>query len=119
MIINEIDDSAGPNLETAKIAGLAQFLIGRADDTGAPKKISTKTFLKLANDMGIALTSQQLLDIAQRPPLNKLISDVQGDEETGDVMFAGSVEEPTTMSVDKARDTVNKMAQRASKNKGL
>lgn len=100
-----------PNVDLTKLAALGQFLLGRADDTGAKKTIAVGTFLGLAKDMGISITAQQLNDLAQQEPLNNIIANVQGDE----IVFQGGEDniEPDTMTVDQAQQTVDKMAKRA------
>lgn len=109
-----IDEIASPVENLNQLAALSQFLIGRSNDTNASMTISTDAFLKLASDMGISITKQQLIDLIQRPPLDNLIADVQDDK----VVFKGSEDLPDTMSVDQARATVDSMAKRAAK-KGL
>lgn len=103
------------DVNTTKLAAIGQFLLGRADDTGAKKTISVDTFLGLARDMGIALSASQLRDMAQEPPLNNIIADIQGNE----IIFQGSEEyvpgSDDTMTTDQARATVDKMAKRALK----
>jgi len=111
MRISEMQDS-GPDM--GKITALSQFLISRAEDTAAQKKISVPSFLKLAGDMGISLTQDQLIDMIQRPPLNNLISDIQNNE----IMFKGNETAASVMPVDQARATVDAMAKRAAK-KGI
>ena len=113
MRINEV---ASPVGDAEKLAALSQFLIGRAGDTDAKKIVSWPTFRSLAANMGISVTKQSLRSMMQRPPISNLIKDVTGqdsDNGSGDVVFAGSQEQPDTMSVDQARDTVNSMAKRA------
>ena len=99
---------------SGELAALSQFLIGRADDQGSTKTISIPAFLKAANDMGIALTKDQLISKSQQQPLYNLIQNVSDN----DVIFTGSEEPEDTMSVDQARDTVDSMAKRASSKKG-
>lgn len=99
-----------PSPDAEKLAALSQFLLARADDTGAQKKISVDAFLKLANNQGISLTRDQLIDMSQQPPLNNLIQNVEGEE----VIFKGDETAPDTMSVDQARATVDRMAKRAA-----
>lgn len=99
---------------SGELAALSQFLIGRADDQAATKTISIAAFLKAANDMGIALTKDQLVAQSQQEPLNNLIQNVDDN----DVVFKGSEEPQDQMSVDQARDTVDSMAKRASSRKG-
>ena len=112
MRLNEVTET---NVDTTKLAALGQFLLGRADDTGAKKTISVDTFIGLARDMGIALTASQLRDFASEEPLNNIIANVEGDE----IVFRGSEEyvpgADDTMTTDQARATVDKMAKRALK----
>jgi hypothetical protein len=103
------------NVHTQKLTALSQFLVSRAQDTDAQKKISIAAFLELANNMGISLTDDQLRNLIQQPPLSELISDVTDSE----VIFKGAVEDAPNMTVDQARDTVDTMAKRALNKKGL
>ena len=104
------------SVNTEKLAALSQFLLSRAQDTDAQKKISIAAFLELSNNMGISLTEDQLRNLIQQPPLNELIADVTDSE----VIFKGSDDEVApNMSVDQARDTVNTMAKRAASKPGL
>jgi hypothetical protein len=115
MLIREFSNDS---VDVKRIAALAQFLLGRAQDTSAQKTISTSTFINLARDQGISLTVNHLKDMIQRPPLNNIIADVTGDENgSGEVVFRGSDigAGDETMTVDQARDTVDRMAKRAAK----
>jgi hypothetical protein len=103
------------SVHTEKLAALSQFLVSRAQDTDAQKKISIAAFLELANNMGISLTDDQLRNLIQQPPLSELISDVTDSE----VILKGAVEDAPNMTVDQARDTVDTMAKRALNKKGL
>jgi hypothetical protein len=98
--------------DTAKLAALSQFLLGRADDTDAKKTISVKSFLQLAANQGISLTQQRLQELSQQPPLSNIIAAVEDD--TGNVVFKGGDTEKPEMTVDKAQDTVDKLAKRAA-----
>ena len=120
MKIFEVESRQPVNIE--KLAAISKFFTNRSEDVNAPKAISAATFLQVAQSQGIALTMDQLKDLSQQEPLNKIIADVQGDNQTGKVVFKGSDSttgsdqiEPDTMSVDQARATVQKMAKRASK----
>jgi hypothetical protein len=108
-----------PSAQTEKLAALGQFLLSRAQNTSAEKKISIAAFLKLANNMGISLTDDQLRNLSQQEPLSAIIADISGDSETGEIMFKGSDEVAPNMSVDQARDTVDSMAKRALNKKGI
>jgi hypothetical protein len=100
---------------TAELAALSQFLLARAQDTNAQKKISIAAFLELSKNMGVSLTDAQLRELSQQPPLDALIAEITDNE----VVFKGSEEEAPNMSVDQARETVNTMAKRAASKPGL
>jgi hypothetical protein len=102
--------------DVGRLAALAQFLLGRATDTNGVKKISTTTFINLAQNMGITINQQQLASLSQQPPLNGIISNVEPNE----ITFKGAEPEvdDSDMSVDQARATVDKMAKRAGKKAG-
>jgi len=100
---------------TQKLAALSQFLLARAQDTDAEKKISIAAFLDLAKNIGVSLNDAQLRNLVQQAPLKELIADVTDTE----VIFKGAVEGAPNMTVDQARETVNTMAQRALNKKGL
>jgi hypothetical protein len=94
-----------------ELVALSQFLLSRAKDTDAKNSISVEAFIKLAANMGISITSQQLIQMAQQEPLSNVIADVNDEQ----IIFKGSEESSTTMSVDQARATVDRMAKRAIK----
>ena len=97
-----------------ELEALVTFLLGRAGDTGADKKISIEAFLNLADELGISLSKSLLIQMSQKPPLSNLIKNIDDDE----VIFKGGRnDDSTTMPVDKARDVVSKMAKRAMKKK--
>lgn len=96
--------------DVQKLQAVTQFLINRAKDTDAQKKISVDAYLKLANNMGISLTKDQLIDLSQKEPLSNMIQNVQGEE----VVFMGDEEPMDTMSVNQAQATVDSMAKRAT-----
>ena len=100
---------------TQKLAALSQFLVSRAQDTDAEKKISIAAFVDLAKNIGVSLNDAQLRNLVQQAPLKELIADVTDTE----VIFKGAVEGAPNMTVDQARETVNTMAQRALNKKGL
>ena len=107
MLLREV--TAGPDAE--RIMALSQFLMARAQDTDAQKKISGDAFIKLANSMGISLTRDNLMTMSQQPPLSNVIQTVSPTE----VLFRGAEQEPVTdtMTVDQAQKTVDSMAKRA------
>lgn len=113
MLIQELAGTQQPDLE--KLAALAQFMIGRAQDTNAQKRMNLGSFISIANNMGIAMTPQQLIAASTQSPLDSLILNIEGDGPTGTITFKGADEQVTSqMSVDQARDTVDSMAKRAA-----
>ena len=106
MLICEV---AGADGDVTKLTALAQFLLGRAEDTDAAKTISTDAFIKLAANMGISVSADRLNELIVQPPLNNVIARIEGDT----IQFQGSDVVPVTMTVDQARNTVDRMAKRA------
>lgn len=110
-----IDEVALPSVDTDpnKLAGLAQFLAGRAEDTNAQKQISQDAFISAARSLGIMLTPQNLGDVISKPPLNGVLEPL--DPNSGMVTFKGADIGPAKMSVPQAQQVVNKMAKSAMK----
>ena len=107
MRINEIESSEA---EVEKIAALAEFLLGRANDTASKKQISVDAFLKLANQQGSAMTADKLKNLGETDL--KDLFHVEGDK----LVFKGhEPDNEPDMGVDKAREIVKKMAKKAMK----
>jgi hypothetical protein len=116
-----IEEVTAPVVDRARLAALSDFLSKRAQDTGARRVYDIQAFLNLAQSMQIPLTADQLRELSQQPPLSNIIANIEGDDETGQVIFRGAGGDEvagTEMSVDQARDTVDSMAKRAAK-KGI
>lgn len=116
-----IEEVAAPIVDQSRLAALAQFITGRTKDTDARRVISVPAFLKLAQNMQIPLTADQLRELVQQPPLSNIIANIEGDDETGKVVFRGEGGDTVSgaeMSVDQARKTVDSMARRAAQ-KGI
>jgi hypothetical protein len=97
---------------------LVQFLNGRATDTSAKKEISQDAFIKLANDLDINITSQNLADVVSQEPLSNLLEPM--DPNTGVLTFKGAGEPNVAMPVNKAQDIVAAAAKSAaSKDRGV
>lgn len=113
MKIFEIDSSMGmaATPDPAQLSGLVQFLNGRANDTNAKKEISQDAFIKLANDLDINITPQNLADIVSQEPLSNLLEPM--DPNTGVLMFKGAGQPDVAMPVNKARDIVASAAKSA------
>ena len=110
MLIREV-----ASVGNQKLMALGEFLVGRAGDTGAKKKISVDAFLNMAQGMGVNITANQLRDLAEQEPLKNIIVNITDDE----VIFTGagtSTQATDTMSVQQAQDTVEKMAKNALPN---
>ena len=105
MLIQEVASDA----VATRLMALGQFLLSRAADTDSERSISVPAFLKLAANMGISLTQDRLSDMIQQPPLNNIITNIEGDR----IVFQGADAVPTTMTTDLARATVDNMAKRA------
>jgi hypothetical protein len=95
--------------DDGKLLALMQFLLGRAKDTNAQKKISTQSLINLAHNVGLTLTVDSLIDLSQRPPLNKIIKNVSNAE----VQFRGAEDSQSANDQEDAEKTVEKMAKRA------
>ena len=113
MLIREVE-----GMDNGKLAALASFLLNRAKDSNVQKTFPLDSFVKLANDMGVAIDSDSVRELSQRPPLSNLIANVTDDE----VQFKGAEAADTAvpqMGVDQAQATVDRMAKRAAAKKGL
>ena len=120
MKIFEVDSSMGmaPLPNPAQLSGLVQFLNGRANDTSAKKEISQDAFIKLANDLDINVTPQNLADVVSQEPLSNLLEPM--DPNTGVLMFKGAGQPDVAMPVNKAQDIVASAAKSAmNKDRGV
>ena len=86
MLIFEVENSEPAN--TGKLAALAQFLAGRAEDTNAKKEISTTAFIQLANSLGVNVTPDTLGDVIAQEPLSNLLEPYEPN--AGVVKFKGA-----------------------------
>lgn len=111
MRITEVNDHAHGS--SARLLGLAEFLLGRAKDTGGQKQISVQTFLNLAKNMQIDLTPKMLQDMSNQPPLDAVFMPIEPNAVV--IKFKGNSSEPVPMPVNKAQDIVAAAAKRAMK----
>jgi hypothetical protein len=97
------------NLE--QLTALGQFLIDRANDKNATSKLSVDAFISIASKMGIPLDAESLQDMVMQGELAGVINDVNDEQ----ISFNSEkqVQDNPELSMDKARNTVNNMAQRA------
>lgn len=118
MKIFEVDASMATTPNPEQLAGLVQFLNGRANNTNARKEISQDAFIKLANDLDINITSQNLADVVSQEPLSNLLEPM--DPNTGVLMFKGAGQPDVAMPVNKAQDIVASAAKSAmNRNRGV
>lgn len=122
MLIREV---AGADAQAPRLMALAQFLSGRAQDQASEARISRDAFLKLASNLGITITADQLKDLIQQEPLSGVIQDVTGSDhdDRGEVIFRGADQSGTDqgepeMTPDMAQQTVDQMSKRAAQ-KGM
>ncbi len=108
----------GSTPDPAQLSGLVQFLNGRANDTNAKKEISQDAFIKLANDLDINITPQNLADIVSQEPLSNLLEPM--DPNSGMLVFKGAGQPDVGMPVNRAQDIVAAAAKKAaSKDRGV
>jgi len=107
MLIREVADPG-----SAKLLGLAEFLLGRAGDTNAPKQISMPAFVKMAQEIGVPVTPQSLAELVNQAPLSNVIEPIEPGSNV--VKFRGSTESDIEMPVDRAQDVVASAAKRAA-----
>ena len=110
----QIKEVAVDTAAAARLAALAKFLLSRSIDADSKKSISVDAFVKLADSIGVPVTKGQLIDLIDMPPLNSLISNIEGET----ISFGNqqdTADDVDTMSVDQARQTVDSMAKRAAK----
>lgn len=109
MLINEVAgiDNAAPK----KLFVLAKLFLGRSEDTTSKKQISINSFLDSARNVGVVCTPEQLADYIGTEPLSNIIEPLEPN--SGVIRFKGNTDVTTDMSVDKAKDLVDKNAKAA------
>jgi len=112
MRINEVGNGRSDDT-AARLLGLAEFLLGRARDTGGQKQISMQAFLNLAHNMQIDLTPDTLQNMASQSPLNGVFMPIEPN--SGMIRFKGNDSGPVPMPVNQAQDIVAAAAKRAMK----
>ena len=112
MRIDEVGNGRSDDT-AARLLGLAEFLLGRAKDTGGQKQISMQTFLNLAKNMQIDLTPDTLQSMASQAPLDGVFMPIEPN--SGMIKFKGNDSGPIPMPVNQAQDVVAAAAKRAMK----
>lgn len=109
MLIREFaDDDSG---SAKKLAALSTFLADRAEDESARKQISQAAFIDVARSLGINVTPENLGELMSREPLKNILEPL--DPASGVVRFKGDTEATAGMTVDQARDVVDRNAKAA------
>lgn len=103
--------------DTKRLMALTAFLSGRAANTSAKKQISQKAFIDLARSLGVNVTLETLGELIAQPPLNNILEPLEPNSDVVKFKGAASGDSDAKMSVDKARDTVDKNAKRAMKSR--
>lgn len=106
MLIQEVQGDP----DADRLTALSQFLRGRAKDTDAKPQISKQSFMKLAQELGVNVTSANLQSMLERPPLKNLLTT---DSQNPDVLTFDMGDKNVAMPVDKAQDIVAKAAKSA------
>ncbi len=100
-----------PNTNSERLVALSQFLLGRADNVNTKREISQTAFINLAKSLGVVITADTLGELVSRPPLSNLMEPFQPN--SGVIRFKGNTEAAPNMSVDQARNVVDKNAKAA------
>lgn len=102
MRIFEVDGQA------SELAALVQYLMGKSEDLKSKPEMKTDSFINMARSMGVNITFGNLQALANQAPLKNMITNLNQD-----VISFGDTDPNVKMPVDKARDTVKKMAKRS------
>jgi hypothetical protein len=118
MRIDEVEQASDGESGSGRLAGLAKFLAGRAEDTNGPKQIDKATFIELSKRLGTFVTKDQLPELFNKPPLNNMFEPV--DPNSDKLMFKGAEPVDVGMPVNKAQDVVAQAAKKAmNKDRGV
>ena len=109
MLIMEV---AGTGSNAQKIFVLSKLLMGQNSDTGAKNEMTLSAFLDAARDAGAPMNAEQLGElISKNKNLEAVLEPLQPNE--GVVRFKGNTPIAQGMSVNQARDTVDRNAKAA------
>ena len=115
MRINEVeaDDTAD------RLMALAQFAVGRAQDTSAKMQMPVAAFINRAQSMGIDINADTLQTLVGQPPLSGIFNPMEPD--ATELTFKGGEQPgPVTMPVNQAQDIVASAAKSAmNKDRGV
>lgn len=101
--------------EETIVSGIVGQMYNRSRDTGFEKPYSLKVILSALAKRGINLDRELFIKMTENPPLDNIIYDIRGD----DVIFKGMSDDQDSeeQDADKQANTLEKMADRAGKNR--
>ena len=94
--------------QAQELAALVQYLIGKSEDLKSNPEMKTDSFIDMARSMGVNITFGNLQALVGQEPLKNMVTDLNQD-----TINFGLASDDAKMPVDKARDTVAKMAKRS------
>ena len=94
--------------KASRLVGLVDFLKA----LNHSKPISKETFMRLAGQLGIVVTKDNIQDLMQQEPLSNLFEPL--DPQSNMLVFKGEDQAVSGMPVDQAQNIVAKMAKRAN-----
>jgi hypothetical protein len=106
MFLFELEDP-----EVVKFAAIVSQLKSELDNGNIDPNWTTDKLIDYFQQNGINLDVTDLYDMIQKPPLNMLISNIQGDN----VVFKGEETDTQNPGETQSQEVVNQMAQSAMK----
>ncbi len=106
MFLFELEDP-----EVVKFAAIVSQLKSELDNNNIDPNWTTDKLIDYFQQNGINLDITDLYDMIQKPPLNMLISNIQGD----DIVFKGEEADTANPGETQSQEVVNQMAQSAMK----
>ena len=76
----KIFEVTSPEIDTGKLFQLANFRANRAKDTASAPEVNKESFLKLASNMGINISNDQLVELINTAPLNGVFEPITRDD---------------------------------------
>lgn len=107
-----MEDRSSPDDLSSDLGAIMDLIAGRVLDTNSQKPMSLTAIVNIINKMGLNFSEQQIRDMYTKPPLNAIISSIEGD----DVTFIGQRKDTSdSVKPDQSTKTLEKMAKRAEK----
>lgn len=105
-------EDADQGEDVVKLYAILSQIAARIKDTGSNSPMSLTAILEILNQAGLNLTDDQFREMYVKPPLDGIISGVEGDN----VTFTGQRKETSpSIKPDQSTATLEKMAKRAEK----